>query len=221
MGDNQLKNILLLDTIGEKTIVGFFDGKKLHMKTLRKASSNKLHSAISKLVSNFDIRISDLRSIGALAGPGSFTGVRIGVTIANALAYALKIPIFATDSLTAQVPLETNKTSPKRSPTSRDVRSRTSDSAKFLEADQYHTITLPASHSEVYSAKFKNGKMVGKIELIPKAEAEHCSVSTKSNYRVKNLLDLILSDKIKPQKQILPLYIKKPNITTSNKKTKK
>ena len=216
MGDSQLKNILLLDTVDEKIIIGFFDGKKLHTKTLRKELSHKLHSVIVKFLSDSDIRISDLQSIGVLAGPGSFTGIRLGVVIANTLAYALKIPIFATDSLTAQVPLETNKTSPKRSPTSRDVRSRTSDSAKFLEADQYHTITLPASHSEVYSAKFKNGKMVGKIELAPKEFVETRHVVSKKNHQnIQNLLQMILDDRLIPQKQILPIYIKRPNITKS------
>jgi tRNA threonylcarbamoyladenosine biosynthesis protein TsaB len=35
----------------------------------------------------------DLTSIEVNPGPGSFTGSRLGVTIANALGYSLKIPI--------------------------------------------------------------------------------------------------------------------------------
>jgi tRNA threonylcarbamoyladenosine biosynthesis protein TsaB len=35
----------------------------------------------------------DLDAIEVNAGPGSFTGVRIGVSVANAFAYALQIPI--------------------------------------------------------------------------------------------------------------------------------
>lgn len=36
---------------------------------------------------------SDLTGLGFYRGPGSFTGLRIGVTVMNALSYALKIPI--------------------------------------------------------------------------------------------------------------------------------
>lgn len=37
--------------------------------------------------------LSDISEIEVNTGPGSFTGLRVGVTIANALGYALKIPV--------------------------------------------------------------------------------------------------------------------------------
>lgn len=40
-------------------------------------------------------KLSDLQGIVAYQGPGSFTGLRIGISIANALAYSLGIPIVA------------------------------------------------------------------------------------------------------------------------------
>ncbi len=186
MRNDIFKNILLLDTIGAEIIIGFFDGVKLRTKTLQKESSHKIHSAISCLILNTNYLIRDLDAIGVISGPGSFTGVRLGVTIANALAYALKIPIYAIDSLTAQ-------------------------GIKNGEA------ILPASHSEVYSAHFKNGNMVGKIKLLPKVEMSQCNISTESKFPIKNLLQMILSGSTPPQTQILPIYIKKPNITKKPK----
>ena|SRR3990167_4499246 len=39
--------------------------------------------------------LSDIEGIVVYKGPGSFTGLRIGISVANALAYGLKIPIIA------------------------------------------------------------------------------------------------------------------------------
>lgn len=41
--------------------------------------------------------IGDIQAIIAYQGPGSFTGLRIGLSVANALAYALNIPIAAAE----------------------------------------------------------------------------------------------------------------------------
>jgi len=41
------------------------------------------------------LKLSDLEGIVVYKGPGSFTGLRIGMSMANALAYSLKIPIVA------------------------------------------------------------------------------------------------------------------------------
>ncbi len=38
-------------------------------------------------------KMTDLEGIGIFSGPGSFTGLRIGHSVANALAYGLSLPI--------------------------------------------------------------------------------------------------------------------------------
>ncbi|MBI2448362.1 tRNA (adenosine(37)-N6)-threonylcarbamoyltransferase complex dimerization subunit type 1 TsaB [Candidatus Microgenomates bacterium] len=217
---SKTKSILLLDTIGDKIVLGFWDGKKLRTKTLKKDLAHKLHSGIKSLILTTGYLIQDIDAIGVINGPGSFTGVRTGVTIANALAYALKVPIYAIDSLTAQAPLEISKTFPTQGSTLKDAPRSNLGSKKITRNHKRDTVTiiLPASHTEVYTATFKNGKMVGEITLAPKVGAIHESPLQKSDKRIKNLLQMILSKKIKPQKKVRPLYIKKPNITTSNKK---
>lgn len=43
-----------------------------------------------------DLTVHDLTALGVLRGPGSFTGLRIGITIMNTLADALQLPIVGT-----------------------------------------------------------------------------------------------------------------------------
>jgi tRNA threonylcarbamoyladenosine biosynthesis protein TsaB len=49
--------------------------------------------AIEKLLQENNLKIEDLDKIEVNRGPGSFTGLRVGVAIANALSFLLKIPV--------------------------------------------------------------------------------------------------------------------------------
>ncbi len=57
------------------------------------SQSETLLPAIYLLLTKNKIKLSDLRGIVIVNGPGPFTATRIGVTTANALAYGLKIKI--------------------------------------------------------------------------------------------------------------------------------
>lgn len=61
--------------------------------------SRRLMVNITKLLQDCGIRIRDLRGIGVSVGPGSFTGLRIGVVTAKTLAQVLDIPIAGIVSL--------------------------------------------------------------------------------------------------------------------------
>ncbi|MGM0899396.1 MAG: tRNA (adenosine(37)-N6)-threonylcarbamoyltransferase complex dimerization subunit type 1 TsaB [Bacillota bacterium] len=55
--------------------------------------------AIEELMKKAQIAPDDLTQIVAAEGPGSYTGVRIGLTIAKTLAWSLKIPLLTVSSL--------------------------------------------------------------------------------------------------------------------------
>ena len=57
--------------------------------------SNTIHQKIAEILSVKDMTLSDVQGIVVFEGPGSFTGLRIGITVADALAYGLDIPIVA------------------------------------------------------------------------------------------------------------------------------
>jgi tRNA threonylcarbamoyladenosine biosynthesis protein TsaB len=54
-----------------------------------------LHKKIKLFLESNDAELQKLRGIVVYKGPGSFTGLRIGISCANALAYAYNMPIVA------------------------------------------------------------------------------------------------------------------------------
>jgi len=61
--------------------------------------AEKLHVFINELVEESKISLQNLNAIAVSQGPGSYTGLRIGVSSAKGLCYALNIPLIAVDTL--------------------------------------------------------------------------------------------------------------------------
>jgi tRNA threonylcarbamoyladenosine biosynthesis protein TsaB len=55
-----------------------------------------MHTKLRELLVSNRKSIDDITAIVCYQGPGSFTGLRIGMSVANALAYGLSVPIVAT-----------------------------------------------------------------------------------------------------------------------------
>ena len=63
--------------------------------------SEQMMPLLDSLLSHLELKMSDIDLIGVSVGPGSFTGIRIGVAAANAMAMALDIPVVGISSLEA------------------------------------------------------------------------------------------------------------------------
>ena len=95
--------ILFIDTHDELITVALKNGEDIYEK--EKVSEYK-HSVftmpmIEELFKESNTDIKDLKKIIVVNGPGSFTGIRIGLSIAKTIAYALNIEINTISSLTA------------------------------------------------------------------------------------------------------------------------
>ncbi|WP_062056501.1 tRNA (adenosine(37)-N6)-threonylcarbamoyltransferase complex dimerization subunit type 1 TsaB [Aquimarina longa] len=69
--------------------------------------AERLHNFIDKVVRRAGISLKDLSAVAVSKGPGSYTGLRIGVSAAKGLCYALDIPLLSIptlDSLALQIP---------------------------------------------------------------------------------------------------------------------
>lgn len=61
--------------------------------------AEKLHLFIKEVLAFEGISLANLNAIAVSKGPGSYTGLRIGVSAAKGLCYALNIPLIAVDTL--------------------------------------------------------------------------------------------------------------------------
>lgn len=61
--------------------------------------SENLTCFIEDVLKTADKKLSDLKAISVTSGPGSYTGLRIGVSTAKGLCYALDIPLISVDAL--------------------------------------------------------------------------------------------------------------------------
>lgn len=94
--------ILNIHTTAEKAIVNICKEARVLCTATnedQKDHASFLHIAIKKILQDNDIEISDLKAIGVTGGPGSYTGIRVGLATAKGLCFALKIPMMMFNSL--------------------------------------------------------------------------------------------------------------------------
>ncbi|HET6863873.1 MAG TPA: tRNA (adenosine(37)-N6)-threonylcarbamoyltransferase complex dimerization subunit type 1 TsaB [Candidatus Saccharimonadales bacterium] len=91
-----------------------------------------LNSKTDEILNKSSISYKDLDGIAIFKGPGSFTGLRIGLSVANALAFGLGVPIVASSG-----------------------DDWLNDAIKKLEAHQNDKITTPEYGSPVHVTRPK------------------------------------------------------------------
>ena len=77
-------------------------GKTLAIRELSEQNfshAEKLHVFIEELLLETNVALKDIQAIAVSQGPGSYTGLRIGISAVKGLCYALSIPLIALDTL--------------------------------------------------------------------------------------------------------------------------
>ncbi len=99
--------------------------------------SKQLMPEIDRLLKSLNMKIKDIDLIGVCIGPGSFTGIRIGVATANAMAMGLDIPVIGISSMQAMA-------------------------YSFYGTEKTVAATLDAQRDRVYAAfyRFEKDKMI-------------------------------------------------------------
>ena len=118
------------------------DGETIALKELNDGGyshAEKLHEFIKLVIAEANITISDLDAVAVSKGPGSYTGLRIGVSAAKGLCFALNIPLISINTLQSL-------------------------SQSVSITNGYIIPLLDARRMEVYSAVFKDNNSVRNVE---------------------------------------------------------
>lgn len=142
--------ILALDSSGASASACITDGERLI--SLFTAASQQKHSCTllpmtEQVLMTAGLDISDIDAFAVNEGPGSFTGVRIGISLIKGLAFGTEKPVLGVSSLEAQA----------------------------YNLDGYDGIVCPvmdARRSQFYNALFKDGKRLTPDRLITATELQ-------------------------------------------------
>ena len=118
------------------------DGETIALKELNDGGyshAEKLHEFIKVVLAEANIELTDLNAIAVSKGPGSYTGLRIGVSAAKGLCFALNIPLISINTLQSL-------------------------SQSVSITNGYIIPLLDARRMEVYSAVFKDNNSVRNVE---------------------------------------------------------
>jgi tRNA threonylcarbamoyladenosine biosynthesis protein TsaB len=118
-----------------------------------KSHASMLTVLIEKLLHEKDIDIKELDAVAISKGPGSYTGLRIGMSVAKGICYALNIPLISVNSLQIMC-----------------IGLVQSGKLKKMDKPTDNVILCPmidAKRMEVYSALFDlNAEIVSEIEAL-------------------------------------------------------
>lgn len=110
--ENILMLILAIDTASIYCAVALIRHKSVIARIserMNKGHAEKLIGYITQVMEQANMTLSQVDRIAVNIGPGSFTGVRVGVSTARALALALEIPAVGVSALEALAMHATNK----------------------------------------------------------------------------------------------------------------
>lgn len=127
--------ILLLETATERCSIALWDGHAIRDTAVADAEfshASQLTVLIEAMMQRQQMALAALQAVAVSYGPGSYTGLRIGLSTAKGICFALDLPLIVIDTLQALA---------------------TGARARFPEAD-YIVPMIDARRMEVYTAAY-------------------------------------------------------------------
>lgn len=187
-------NVLYLDTSSSFLYCAFFCNKKIVFEITKKLEKKMSECVLDTIKTKFDennLSTNSVNKIILVNGPGSFTGVRIGITIAKVYGFALNVPIITISSLYAMA-LSSSK-------------------------DSYHIPLIDARRGFVYAAIYDtnyNTILEPKYMLLSDLQSYIKKNNIKGDYISNDLFDLN-TDKYTPNYEKI-VFMCSDNLPTNN-----
>ncbi|MCX4366083.1 MAG: tRNA (adenosine(37)-N6)-threonylcarbamoyltransferase complex dimerization subunit type 1 TsaB [Bacilli bacterium] len=180
---------LFIDTHDKDINITLFQAGKVLESSIR--TSERHHSdftmpMIDNIIKNNNLTVHDLNEILVVNGPGSFTGVRLGVTIAKTLAYTLNIPIKTITSL---------------------------ESLAISNPSKEEKLAVIHDIKGVYGAIFKKNKLAGEIfyksnDEFAKMDKDKYLIIEDGNLDMERIYEYMKNIKPTIAHKVNPLYVK-------------
>ncbi len=140
--------VLGIETSGMNTGVSLIKERRVlyEVSIYTRARHNEMiYSLLSTALENVGIKANDLKGIAVSSGPGMFTSLRVGITLAKGLSFSLNIPVVGINTLDAL--------------------------AYSISPSPWLIIPIiDAKKREVYTAFYKNSERVSEYMIIPPEE---------------------------------------------------
>lgn len=138
--------VLAIDTAGVDCAAAVFDSSTGHVlgsvsETIGRGHAERLMAMIDEALAEAKLSLTDVDRIGVTVGPGSFTGIRVGVAAARGLSLALGVDCVGVSTL--------------------DVLARTAEAT-----DKPVLAAINAHRDEVYAQRFVRGEPQGEPQLL-------------------------------------------------------
>lgn len=204
---------LYIDTANDDLVLAILEDEKL-LNKIEKSCKNEHSiytvSCLDELLKSCNLLPQDINNIMVVNGPGSFTGVRIGVTVAKTYAYILKKDIILVSSLKALALSTPNKIA------------ITLIDAK--NSNYYMGIYDMFDNDVTYETFSTKEEVIQKIEQYQDATVVSNKNLTIGDYKVKKVdLDIeaivkyYKNEEATPIDRVLPNYLKLPQVLEAKK----
>lgn len=97
-----MERILIIHTSLSEAFVMLADKEKIiafKENNQPKEHASFLHATINDLLKKLDLKPSDISAVGVTTGPGSYTGIRVGLSAAKGICFALNLPLIGCNTL--------------------------------------------------------------------------------------------------------------------------
>ncbi|NQX77778.1 tRNA (adenosine(37)-N6)-threonylcarbamoyltransferase complex dimerization subunit type 1 TsaB [Gilvibacter sp.] len=166
-------SVAVVDSKGEVLVKEDYGSKYSH--------GEKLHVYIDEILKEAGLTQNDLDAIAVSAGPGSYTGLRIGVSAAKGLCFALDIPLITVgtlESLVRQLSADQGYLIPML-----DARRMEAYTAVY---DHSHQELVPMQPQILDAESFSDYLSKGPVTFIGTANEKFSEVCTHENARFVN-----------------------------------